>query len=237
MLVMPRALVHLLDQPQDHPEGDRVQADEGLVVDEHFRVHDDGAGERHAARHAAGELRGHQLRGAAQAHGLQLGQHQRCAPAPRAGRCARAPGRRRSRTPSGRSAARRSGTACRCAGAARTPRGCPRPAEVLAEGEHLALVGADLRGQQAQQRRLAGAARPHDRGDAPAAHAQGQPVRRSAGRRPRNARHARRTPTSAALCCAPGGEVAVFVTRAREPLFRRPGSPCRKRSRRCWPGR
>ena len=76
MLVMPSAVVHVLDESQDHAEGDRIETDERLVVDQQFRIHDDGARQRHAPRHAAGELGGHQIRRAAQADRLQLGEHQ-----------------------------------------------------------------------------------------------------------------------------------------------------------------
>ena len=69
-------LVHLLDEPQNEPEGDRIEPDERLIVDEQLRVHDNGARERHAPRHAAGELRRHEVGGAAQAHRLQLRQHE-----------------------------------------------------------------------------------------------------------------------------------------------------------------
>jgi hypothetical protein len=69
-------LVQRADQAHDDAHRDRVEAHEGLVVDQEFRIHDDRACERHAARHAARELRGHQVRGAAQADGVQLGQHQ-----------------------------------------------------------------------------------------------------------------------------------------------------------------
>ena len=120
MLVMPERRIERLDQPQDHAQRDRIQADERLVVDQQLRIHDDRPRQRHAARHAAGQLRGHQIRRAAQADRLQLHEYQLAQQRFRQIACARAAERRRSRTPTGRSAARRSGTACRRAGAART---------------------------------------------------------------------------------------------------------------------
>ncbi len=69
-------VVQAANQAQDDAHRDRVEADEGLVVDQDLRVHDDRARQRDAPRHAAGELRGHQLRGAAQTDRLQLGEHQ-----------------------------------------------------------------------------------------------------------------------------------------------------------------
>src|SRR5919197_1377334 len=49
-------IVELADQAHDDAEGDRVEAGERLVVENQLRVERDRAGERHAARHAAGEL-------------------------------------------------------------------------------------------------------------------------------------------------------------------------------------
>jgi hypothetical protein len=54
---------------------DRVEAGEGLVVHHEFGVERDGARQRHAPRHAAGHLAGHQVARAAQAHGIELHQH------------------------------------------------------------------------------------------------------------------------------------------------------------------
>ena len=66
----------MLDEPQDEAERDRIEPDERLVVEQNLGIHDDGARQRHAPRHAAGELRRHERRGAAQADCLQLGEHQ-----------------------------------------------------------------------------------------------------------------------------------------------------------------
>ena len=71
----PERIVQAADQAQDDAERNRIETDEGLIVDEDLRIHDDRARERHAARHAAGKLRGHERRRAAQAHRLQLGEH------------------------------------------------------------------------------------------------------------------------------------------------------------------
>ena len=68
-------VVHLPHQPHDHAHRDRIEAGERLVVDQHLRIGRHRARERHAPRHAAGQLRGHQPRRAAQADGLQLRQH------------------------------------------------------------------------------------------------------------------------------------------------------------------
>ncbi len=76
MLVMPQRAVQRLDQPHDDAHRDRIEADEGLIVDQQLRVHHDRPRERDAPRHAAGEFGRTELRRAAQAHGLQLHQHQ-----------------------------------------------------------------------------------------------------------------------------------------------------------------
>ena len=77
MLVMPSASFSCRISRSTTPIEIGIEPDEGLVVDEHLGVHHDRARERHAPRHAAGELRRHQPRGAAQAHGVQLRQHER----------------------------------------------------------------------------------------------------------------------------------------------------------------
>ena len=76
MLVMPEQAIERLDQAHDHAHRDRIQADERLVVDQHLRIHDDGARQRHPPRHAAREFGRHQVRGAAQSDRLQFHQHQ-----------------------------------------------------------------------------------------------------------------------------------------------------------------
>ena len=68
--------VHLLDEPADHAHGNRIETHERLVVDQDVRIHDDGARERHAPRHAAGQFRRHEPRGATQSDRVQLGQHE-----------------------------------------------------------------------------------------------------------------------------------------------------------------
>ena len=60
------------DEVHDHVERDRVEARERLVVDDELRVERDGARERHAARHAARELAGHERLRAAQPDRVEL---------------------------------------------------------------------------------------------------------------------------------------------------------------------
>ena len=136
-------LVHLLDEAADHAHRNRVEADEGLVVDQDVRVHDDGARQRHAPRHATREFRRHQSRRAAQAHRMQLGEHQVADQGfGQFGVCAQ---RKRDvfiHVEIGEQA-RRSGTACPCAGAARTTLAC-QVRDVHADDQDPARVGPDL---------------------------------------------------------------------------------------------
>src|SRR5450759_4878027 len=69
-------VVQAADQVGDDVERNRVQARERLVVHRQHRVVDDGAGERDAARHAAGELARHEISRAAQPDHMQLHQDQ-----------------------------------------------------------------------------------------------------------------------------------------------------------------
>ena len=62
-------------QPHDHAHGNRIEAGERLVVDQHFRIGGHRPRQRNSPRHAARQLRRHQPRGAAQPDGLQLGEH------------------------------------------------------------------------------------------------------------------------------------------------------------------
>jgi hypothetical protein len=64
--------VERADEVHDHVQRDRVEAREGLVVDDELRVERDGARERDAARHAARELAGHERLRAAQPHRVEL---------------------------------------------------------------------------------------------------------------------------------------------------------------------
>jgi hypothetical protein len=69
-------IVELADQLADDAHGDRVEAGEGLVVHHQQRVERDGPRQRDTAGHAAGQFGGHQVLRPAQAHGIQLQQHQ-----------------------------------------------------------------------------------------------------------------------------------------------------------------
>mmetsp|Transcript_20984 Transcript_20984/g.80971 ORF Transcript_20984/g.80971 Transcript_20984/m.80971 type:complete len:253 (+) Transcript_20984:2136-2894(+) len=72
----PQGIVEVADQPRRHPQGDRVEAGEGLVVEHQVRVQCDGACQRDAARHAAGDFTWQQVARTAQADGIELHQHQ-----------------------------------------------------------------------------------------------------------------------------------------------------------------
>jgi hypothetical protein len=65
-------VVQPADEVADDAHRDRVEAGEWLVVHDQHGIERDGARQRHAARHAARELRGHLVARAAQAHGVEL---------------------------------------------------------------------------------------------------------------------------------------------------------------------
>ena len=69
-------VVQAPDQLADDAHGDRIQAGERLVVKDQHGVERGSARQRHAPRHAAREIRGHEPVRPAQAHRLQLHQHQ-----------------------------------------------------------------------------------------------------------------------------------------------------------------
>ena len=69
-------LVERADQFQHLVQRHRIEADEGLVIENQHRIEHDRPRQRHAPRHATGQLVRHQPRRAAQAHRLQLQQHQ-----------------------------------------------------------------------------------------------------------------------------------------------------------------
>ena len=72
----PERIVQTADQVGDGVERDRVEAGEGLVVDDQHGVERDRPRQRHAALHAARQFARHQGVGAAQADGVELHQHQ-----------------------------------------------------------------------------------------------------------------------------------------------------------------
>ncbi len=69
-------VVQLADELADDAERNRIESRERLVVHHEHRIERDRARERDAARHAARQLRGPQLRGAAQADRVQLHEDQ-----------------------------------------------------------------------------------------------------------------------------------------------------------------
>jgi len=69
-------IVQTPDQPQYDSQGNRVETDEWLVVDQDLRVHDDGSRQRDSPAHSARQFRGHEFGRAAEADCLQLREHQ-----------------------------------------------------------------------------------------------------------------------------------------------------------------
>ncbi len=69
-------VVELADQPRGHAHRDRIKAGEGLVIHDQLRIERDRARQRDAPAHAAGDLAGHQVACAAQAHRVELHQHE-----------------------------------------------------------------------------------------------------------------------------------------------------------------
>ncbi len=67
-------VVHTPDQAHDDAHRDRIETDKRLVIEDQVRIHRDGARQRDASGHAAGQLRRHQFRGTAQPHCVQLGE-------------------------------------------------------------------------------------------------------------------------------------------------------------------
>ena len=113
-------VVEAPDEPQHHAHRDRVEPDERLVVHEQLGIHHDRARERDAPRHAARELRTASAGPRRAARRPAAWSAPGGAPGAPAAACARAAGTRCSRRRRGRSAARRSGTACPCGGACGT---------------------------------------------------------------------------------------------------------------------
>ncbi len=69
-----QCVVEQADQAHQNAHGDRVLADEGLVVHEDLGVEGNRARQGHTPLHTAGELVGHQVDSSAKAHGLQFQQ-------------------------------------------------------------------------------------------------------------------------------------------------------------------
>ena len=69
-------VVQRADQAHHHAHRDRVEAGERLVVEQDLRIHDDGAGQRHAPGHAARQLLRLQMGRAAQPDRMQLREHE-----------------------------------------------------------------------------------------------------------------------------------------------------------------
>ena len=71
----PHGVVQLANQLGSGAQRNRIQPGKRFVVHHQFRVQRNRACQRHAPRHAARNLRRHQIARAAQAHGVQLHQH------------------------------------------------------------------------------------------------------------------------------------------------------------------
>ncbi len=170
-----KRLVHRLNQPRYDAERDRVKAHERLIIDQQFRVHDDGARQRDAARHAAGEFRGHQLRCATEPDRLQFHQYQ--AAQQRLGQAGVFTQRERHVLKNGH--VRQQRAVLKQHADAPTQAIQRRAAQLrhgLAKHVHTAPLRADRTHQQPQQRGLAGAARPQHRRNFPAPRGQIQAV-------------------------------------------------------------
>ncbi len=71
----PHGVVELANQPRHRVKRDGVEAGERLVVKGQVRVQGNGPRQRDAPGHAAGQRAGHQVPRAAQAHGVELHEH------------------------------------------------------------------------------------------------------------------------------------------------------------------
>jgi hypothetical protein len=70
----PKCVVEQTNQPDQHAHGDRVLADERLVVHENLRIERNRPGQRDTTLHATGQFIRHQLDSAAQTDRLQFEQ-------------------------------------------------------------------------------------------------------------------------------------------------------------------
>ena len=160
-------VVEAPDEPQHDAHRDRVESHERLVVHEELGIHHDRARERDAPRHAARELRRHQPGRAAQPHGLQLGQHQVAHQALRQPRVL--PQRERDVLVDVEVGQQRAVLEQHAHAAAHpVQRRARQLRDFLAVELDEAPVRAGLPRDEPEQRRLAAAARAHDRRDRPA---------------------------------------------------------------------
>ena len=163
-------VVQLADQLGRGTQGNRVQPRERLVVHDQVRVQRDGAGQRHAAGHAAGDLAGHQVARAAQPDGIELHQDDVANQASRAGRVCSRNGKR---DVVEHAQVGEQGTELEQhahAPAHRVQACLVERADLLAVEQQFALLGAHLAADQPQHRRLAAAGSAHERGDLAARH-------------------------------------------------------------------
>ena len=164
-------VVQLADELPDDRERDRVEPGKGLVIEDEHRVEHQRAGERHAPRHAAGELRGHEPVRSAQPHGLELHQHEIAHHRLReAGVLAQREGDVLVHAHVGEEGSELEQHAH--APAHPVERMAIEPVHGLARDPHLARGRAQLASDDAKERGLAAAARAHDGDDLPARHAQ-----------------------------------------------------------------
>ena len=68
-------VIELANQLCGGAQRNRIQPGKWLVVHDEFRVQHNGARQRHAPGHTAGNLARHQVARAAQANGIELHQH------------------------------------------------------------------------------------------------------------------------------------------------------------------
>jgi len=68
-------IVHTPHEPDDNPHGNRIQADERLVVDQDIGVHNHRTRQRDTTRHTARQLGRHQIGRPAQTYRMQFRQH------------------------------------------------------------------------------------------------------------------------------------------------------------------
>jgi hypothetical protein len=71
----PHGVVELADELRRRAQRDRIEPGKGLVVHHQLGIERNGTRQRHAPGHATGNLAGHQVTRAAQAHRMQLHEH------------------------------------------------------------------------------------------------------------------------------------------------------------------
>ena len=161
---MPSASLRRADQLPDDRQRNRIEPGERLVVHDQHRIERDRARQRDAARHAAGQLGRHQLRGAAQAHRIELHQHQ---VANHRFRQVGVLAHRERDVLEHRHVGEQGAELEQHAelAAQRVERIGLEVGDRLPADQHLALLRLQLASDQAQDRRLPGPARAHDRDD------------------------------------------------------------------------